>query len=129
MSYSYNTGIIYGAMGQVAGISGNQYGYGLNRIHHCYNIGDISGYNDLRPTSPGTHRIGSITGETNNSSFNNCWWTTQTPGNGYRGGYAESSYVSEETLKTYINNLGEQYFTEDDVNLNKGFPILKWEKE
>lgn len=50
-------------------------------------------------------------------------------GNGYRGGYAESSYVSEETLKTYINNLGEQYFTEDDVNLNKGFPILKWEKE
>lgn len=129
VSYSYNTGTVYGAKGQAAGISGNQYNYGANKIHHCYNIGFISGYGSSSPTTVGSHRIGSIVGEANNSSFNNCWWTSINPGNGYRGNYTESAKVTEDVLKGYVNNLGADYFTEDDIGINDGFPILKWEKE
>ena len=40
-----------------------------------------------------------------------------------------STKVTEDTLKGYANNLGTEYFTEDDIGINDGFPILKWEKE
>ena len=106
---------------------GNEYNIGANIIHHCYNTGYISGYGSSSPTTAGTQRIGSIMGEANNSSFNNCWWTSQNPGNGYRGGYSASGKVTEEELKTYANNLGSDYFTTDETGINNGFPILIWE--
>ncbi len=104
-----------------AGISGCNWNMGTEVVHHCYNIGAISG----------SVYLGSIIGEAINSGFNNCWWTTSNPGNGRSGSYDTeiSSKVTEETLKGYVNNLGSDYFTEDDIGINEGFPILKWEKE
>lgn len=102
-----------------AGISGCNWKKGTEVINHCYNIGLISGKS----------YVGSIIGEAIDSGFNNCWWTTSNPGNGRAGSYTASAKVTEDTLKGYVNNLGAEYFTEDDIGINDGFPILKWEKE
>ena len=78
-----------------AGISGGNWNMGTEVVHHCYNIGAISG----------SVYLGSIIGEAINSGFNNCWWTTSNPGNGRSGSYDTeiSSKVTEETLQKIAN--------------------------
>jgi len=119
ISYCYNRGNIYGTYGQIGGVGGNNYYLGDNTIHNCYNTGAVSGGS----------RVGSILGQAAGSSISNCWWTSANAGLGNSGSMTASAKVTEDTLKGYVNNLGTEYFTEDDIGINDGFPILKWEKE
>lgn len=118
----YNKGIIYGAMGQAAGINGNCYNVGANHTQRCYNTGSISGSG---------RAIGSIVGENNNSSIINCFYTTSLAACGYRGSASNTRQVTETELKTAgfaATNLGDNW-TDDINNINEGYPILKWQLE
>lgn len=119
VSYCYNRGAVYGANGQVGGISGNAYNAGNNIVQNCYNTGAITGGS----------RKGSIIGQCSGASFTSCWWTSTNNGNGNSGSYTNSAQVSAQVLKGYVSKLGAEYFTEDTINKNDGFPIFKWEVE
>lgn len=114
-TYCYNRGNVYGKYGQVGGISGNSYQMGNNIVEYCYNTGTITG-----------SRGGSIIGQSTGTSFNFCYWTSTNAGNGNGGNYTNSSQLEEDVLKSYANNLGEN-FRDDTKNINNGFPILEWE--
>ena len=77
----------------------------------------------------GTSRVGSVIGNCYGSSIANCWWTSTPGSRGFSGSESNCAKVTEEALKGYVNKLGTDYFTEDDIGINDGFPILKWEKE
>ena len=77
----------------------------------------------------GTSRVGSVIGNCYGSSIANCWWTSTPGSRGFSGSESNCAKVTEEVLKVYVNKLGTDYFTEDDIGKNDGFPILKWEKE
>ncbi|MCI8519191.1 MAG: hypothetical protein HFJ51_03735 [Clostridia bacterium] len=49
------------------------------------------------------------------------------PGNS--GSSTDSQRLEPDVLKTYVEKLGADYFTEDIKGINDGYPILKWELE
>ena len=111
ISYCYNMGDIYGKLGMVAGICGNSEG---KTVSYCYNVGNI--INNGR-------YIGPIVGYDNKSYLDNCYWTTDLPGNEGEN-ITNCSKLTVEQLKEYTN----QYFVQDkDGKINNGFPILFWQ--
>ncbi|MCI8272643.1 MAG: hypothetical protein HFJ55_00990 [Clostridia bacterium] len=117
----YNTGDITGEYGESGGIVGCIYTGPTNIVSNCYNIGNVSN----------NRRNGSISGQNRYADISNCYWTTSLNGIGHNAGYVVTNNfgkVTEETLRTYANILGDE-FVEDKNGINEGFPILAWQLE
>lgn len=122
---SYNTGTIYFNNAQscsVGGITGYMNG---NTTTNCYNIGEIVSKNIE------SCFIGALIGESNSniSRITNCYYYMSTQIGICGGGNGQSSSISSYTtnLKNMAEILGSSY-TNDEENINNGYPILKWQK-
>ncbi len=114
VEYCYNTGTIYGKMGQVAGINGNAYNCGKNIVQNCYNIGEVT-------EGTSAHK-GAIVGQCYGAGINNCFWTKPDKGTDW-GTESNSNKMTDEQMKAYTN----ENFVIDETGKNNGYPILKWE--
>ena len=104
----------------IGGIIGEN---GILALNNAYNIGRIVIENGDSQT------IGSISGRTNQITFNNCYYETGT----YDVGVGESEAVTgvievdsiDESVLSVVN--GEGAFKEDTKGINNGYPILEWQ--
>jgi len=115
VTYCYNTGNVTGSYGWIGGIAGICSSY----IEHCYSTGTITGPAD----------IGGIVGYNKSGTVTESYYlegsVKATTGTETEEGTSES----ESTIKSLINlNMWKDYFKADKIpNINKGFPILKWQ--
>ena len=101
------------------------------QVKNCYNVGNVSA------TAKEIYMGGiiGINGESNTykgGTISNCYCTTATTysyyyWNGSKIVTSTTGKVEANTLKTYLNKLGDE-FEEDEENINNGYPILKWQK-
>ena len=102
----------YGWIGGIAGISSSY-------IEHCYSTGTITG-----PAN-----IGGVVGYKKSGTVTESYYldgsVEPTEGTETEEGTSEN----ENTIKSLINlNVWKDYFKTDKTpNINKGFPILKWQ--
>lgn len=122
----YNVGNIevkYSNGGGIAGILVDD-----GEISNCYNIGEIKGNN-----------TGNIVGTANRrTKINNCYFSKEMCNldgvgpDGNNGGMIEAIEKTVDYMKTnnFVNDLNKdkEAFTINS-NLNRGFPILKWQVE
>lgn len=106
-------------------------------MHNCFNAGNIT-FNSTY--GKGTH-VGSLYGvawveDGSQAIFRNCYWLTNTYSKAgstqYYADPEESEIIEVDTeaeLKAKaLNILGTEHYKEDENNINKGWPIFKWQK-
>ncbi len=115
VTYCYNTGNVTGSYGWIGGIAGISSSY----IEHCYSTGKITGPADIGGVV-GCNKSGTVTESYYLNSSVEPTEGTETE---------EGTSESETTIKSLINlNVWKDYFKADKTpNVNKGFPILKWQ--
>ncbi len=98
----------------------NSYGTGTTKATGGYDsfAGGIIGRTGWSSTYPAI-TMNNIYCTTNNT-YSYYYW------NGSRVVNSTAGRVAPETLKTYATTLGSAY-TSDSININNGYPILKWE--
>lgn len=94
-------------------------------FENCYNVGKITSNSE-------NILVGALTGWTTNQKIENCKWLKGTANDAIanKGSAVEdnSEMVDEiNEMPSIISIVGDD-FTEDDTNINGGYPILEWQK-
>ena len=126
ISNSFNSGNV--TMNANRNYTGGIVGVLNGSILNCYNTGNISGY----------YAVGGIIGilaKLTNNSLKNCYnvgnvegigdSANELVGNNETKTELKNSYISTDSFSA--SDLGSAY-EEDTENINKGYPILKWQK-
>lgn len=119
ISYCYNVGSVESRSGYTGGISGN-----VNKVSSLSNV-----YNAGKITSD---KAGAITG-TNSGTLTYCRYVTGTANTGVYGKTDTSAFSTYETMDKMTKILSVVgsggAFISDSNNINKGYPILKWQSK
>lgn len=116
---SYSTGDVTAGSDNVGGLVGWN---GDSVISNSYSIGKVVG---------DSGDIGGLIGVCVNSEVTNSYWDDQTSGqktsaNGERRTTNDMVYPYLEN--TYVSWCFQEIWSEDDSNVNNGYPYLKWER-
>lgn len=113
ISNCFNAGEITGSGKYVGGINGGVSTVSI--LNNCYNIGKI--------TSSVTANVGALTGVTTAAATaNNSYYLEGS----CEGAVVRGEAKTAEELKALAAKLSDE-FCSDDGNINKGYPILKWQ--
>ncbi|MEG1495854.1 MAG: S-layer homology domain-containing protein [Clostridiales bacterium] len=123
----YNVGAISAQAPQgayVGGISGNSLSDKSSLIN-CYNIGNVSGNGTVK-------FVGSVSGSPNIAVLN-CYYLAKDDlcGVGNNESGMEVNGIAKKTeaeLKDLATGLGSYFSADKSVNINSGYPILKWQQ-
>ena len=95
-------------------------------IENCYHVGKLTGAGDVGAIA-GVSGFGDYS---NKTEIRNCYYLKNDCATAINGSYTSSDTlaVSQNMLKKAADDLGEAFVTNEDAELNDGYPVFKWQQ-